>query len=165
MPTAFVPHHTNPGIYASYGICRTRVTVRVYSGVTCRRQAGLCAARRTGAGSAGQIQCAGQKVDKLKSSPSSVILLKLTFRPAFSGQTPTLRFQHSFSRYTPWITLRPEEHPPLISKASPSPGSNARARAVPRETRQPRSLCVTRETDCEMSSDGPPKAQSKSSKL
>lgn len=61
------------------------VPLKVFSGLACRRRPETFADRRTGAGSAGQIQCAGQKVDKLKSSPS--FLLNLAFRPPFVNQT------------------------------------------------------------------------------
>lgn len=102
--------------------CQTLLVPRGVLGVACIRQSGPSAARRTGAGSAGQIQCAGQKVDKLKSSPSFVILPKLIFRAAlFELNTTILRSLHLFSGHTPWLTLQPEEHPQVILKTTAGP--------------------------------------------
>lgn len=139
------------------------VPLKVFSGVACMRRPGTSADRRTGAGSAGQIQCAGQKVDKLKSSPSFLLNLLSALRSL--TKLTSLRYLHLVPCRKLWLTLRPENSTLLISKASPSLGSDARARAAPWESRQPRPLCVTREKDCEMSSDGPSKAKSKSSKI
>lgn len=124
VSTAFVTHKAD---FLLITYLTLRVPPRVFSGVACMRRPGTSAARRTGAGSAGQIQCAGQKVDELKWSPS--FFFKHTFRLCFQTKHTFLRTDFHF--HTSWLTLRPEQYSPLISKASPGPGSNARARAVP----------------------------------